>query len=521
MTGSGTLLDPYIIQNVTDLQNIELDLDAYYELEGNIDASATSTWNGGLGFNPISEFTGSFDGKGYSIISLTINRPLESHTGLFDTCTGATIKNLNISGGSITGYENVGALAGTAWGASVIDNCSSSANVTGYRQVGGLLGQVGHYWGFSEVNSITNSYSTGAVSVVTTYVLPRYIGGFVGWARATGGVFTDCYATGNISGSVNSIDDVGGFVGYVEEALTFTRCYATGNITLTGADVYGGNGSVGGFIGECWGGTYQQCYATGSVTINETSGYTPDSEGGGFAGEILGHVAVTIADCYARGAVTVAGQYAGGFVSYAAADNFGVTIDNCYSTGVVSGSSSVGGFCGNNLDAAPATITDCFWDTQTSGQATSDGGTGRTTAQMKTQSTFTNAGWNFTTIWDIDGVTNEGYPFLDPLTVTTDPATAIGGYIATLNGTLDADGGEVCACGFEWGETIAYGNTTPTQNRNAGQTFAQTVALLPNRTYHFRAFATNSVGTDYGGDRSFNTPQDVPSVQTDPATEIT
>ena len=39
MTGSGTQEDPYIIENVTDLQNIQNDLSAYYELGGNIDAS--------------------------------------------------------------------------------------------------------------------------------------------------------------------------------------------------------------------------------------------------------------------------------------------------------------------------------------------------------------------------------------------------------------------------------------------------------------------------------------------------
>jgi len=57
-------------------------------------------------------------------------------------------------------------------------------------------------------------------------------------------------------------------------------------------------------------------------------------------------------------------------------------------------------------------------------------------------------------------------------TVTTDPATARGAIAATVNGTLNQDGGEACECGF---------------------------------TYHFRAFATNSVGTDHGDDRTFAT----------------
>jgi hypothetical protein len=46
-------------------------------------------------------------------------------------------------------------------------------------------------------------------------------------------------------------------------------------------------------------------------------------------------------------------------------------------------------------------VSDCFWDTQTSGQSTSAAGTGKTTAEMKTLSTFTDAGWDFTDIWEM------------------------------------------------------------------------------------------------------------------------
>ena len=106
-------------------------------------------------------------------------------------------------------------------------------------------------------------------------------------------------------------------------------------------------------------------------------------------------------------------------------------------------------------------------------------------------------------------------------TVSTDPATSIGANSSTPNGTLDDDGGEACDCGFEWGETIAYGNTTPTQSKTTGQTFSQVISgLTPNTTYHFRAFATNSVGTRYGADRSFTTLVAIPTVSTDAATSV-
>ncbi|MBA7701553.1 hypothetical protein ES703_110293 [subsurface metagenome] len=105
--------------------------------------------------------------------------------------------------------------------------------------------------------------------------------------------------------------------------------------------------------------------------------------------------------------------------------------------------------------------------------------------------------------------------------VSTKPATSVAINSATLNGTLDDDGGEACDCGFEWGETVAYGNTTPTQSKTTGQTFSQGITGLdPRKTYHFRAFATNSFGTGYGADRTFTTLAAAPTTDTDPATDI-
>jgi len=108
-----------------------------------------------------------------------------------------------------------------------------------------------------------------------------------------------------------------------------------------------------------------------------------------------------------------------------------------------------------------------------------------------------------------------------PPQVTTDPALWIGLLSATANGTLDNEGLEPCDCGFEWGETAAYGNTTPTEKKETGDSFSQLITgLLPNTTYLFRAFATNAAGTGYGADRTFITAPAMilPTVTTDPAT---
>jgi len=141
---------------------------------------------------------------------------------------------------------------------------------------------------------------------------------------------------------------------------------------------------------------------------------TGDYHVGGLAGWNLHG---TVSNSYSSGSVT--GNYSvGGLVG---ANERG-TVSNSYSTGRLTGNSSlsVGGLVGQNYDSE-AVVNNSFWDTQTSGQATSAGGVGKTTAQMKSVATFTGAGWNITAvanpgarnssyIWNIvDGVT---YPFL-------------------------------------------------------------------------------------------------------------
>ncbi len=104
------------------------------------------------------------------------------------------------------------------------------------------------------------------------------------------------------------------------------------------------------------------------------------------------------------------GNYLGGLCGC----NYYGTITNSYATGLVTGDNYFGGLSGYNSGV----IEFSFWDTQTSGMTTSVGGTGKTTAQMQTRSTFTDAGWDFVgedvngtdDIWDICEGTN--YPRL-------------------------------------------------------------------------------------------------------------
>jgi len=65
----------------------------------------------------------------------------------------------------------------------------------------------------------------------------------------------------------------------------------------------------------------------------------------------------------------------------------------------VTGHEDVGGLVGVSYDAP---VSASFWDTETSGQASSDGGIGKATAEMKDTITFLDADWNLITVADSD-----------------------------------------------------------------------------------------------------------------------
>ena len=358
-SGSGTAVSPYQVSTLNNLLWISTtssSWDKYFEQTTNIDASGTSTWNGGAGFSPIgnseTKFTGSYDGKGFAIDGLTINRGSSDNIGQFGYTVGASIANLGVTNVNITGRSFVGGLVGYNSLGSTVSNCYSTGNVSGsVLYTGGLVGCT-----FSET-TVTKSYSTATVSG------SAQVGGLVGNICGETSIISYCYSTGNVSGS--------GF-------------------------------HIGGLVGISHGG-----YAK-------------------------------ISNSYSRGNVTNSGGtiYAGAFCG---SNNDNDIIEYCYSTGsVTSGSATDRGFVGFNSDSG--TYTNNFWDRELSNQSTATGATAKTTAEMKTLSTFTTAGWDFTTpIWKIDGINNDGYPYLN-MAAGTQPSgsgTAVSPYqVSTLNNLL-------------------------------------------------------------------------------------
>ena len=389
--GDGTIGDPYQISDVDQLQDMSSDNTAHYVLINDIDASNTSSWNAGAGFEPIGDntfkFRGSLDGQGYNITDLFINRITTSGVGLIGYLdTSASLNNLSLIDNNVNGNLYVGGLMGYNSGGTV-ENCHVTGSVSGDISVGGFAGVIS--------GTIKNCYSTGNVSGSS------FVSGFAGYINS--GTITNCYSTGNASGS----SSVGGFAGYIDSG-TITNCYSTGNAS--------GNNGVSGFAGSS-SGTIENCYSTGNANGNNYVGgftgtnsgtikncySTGNASGDDYIGGFAGASSSTIKNCYSIGNAS-GNNYVGGFAGASS-----VTIENCYSTGNASGNNYIGGFAGGYI----GTIENCFWDTEASGMADSDGGTGKTTSEMKQEVTFTGAGWNLVDTWSIwDGKT---YPYLNNL----------------------------------------------------------------------------------------------------------
>jgi len=134
--GSGTADDPYQVQTVEQLQEIQNHLDKHFIQIADIDASDTRNWNEGEGFSSIAGnsndgssagFTGSYNGDGHTISGLYINRPDSDTQGLFGWIDGGTVENLGIIDADVTGNRYVGGLAGNNEG--TIKNSFTSGGI--------------------------------------------------------------------------------------------------------------------------------------------------------------------------------------------------------------------------------------------------------------------------------------------------------------------------------------------------------------------------------------------------------
>ncbi len=205
----------YRISTAEGLQNIARDLNGYFELDADIDATLTSQWNDGKGFQPIGTdekpFTGTLAGKGHSITGLTVNRPELNNVGLFGSTKGASIAGVRLERVNVSGADNVGGLIGHSQETSV-KHVSAAGTVRGAESVGGLIGwQMG--------GSVDIAYTSGSVTGKTSAA-----GGLVGYTNA-GATVDNTYSDADVRGA----DSVGGLIGWNLES-TISRSYAAGAV---------------------------------------------------------------------------------------------------------------------------------------------------------------------------------------------------------------------------------------------------------------------------------------------------
>ena len=266
-----------LINSATALQGITTSgLGARYALAANLSLSGN--------FTPIgngSAFSGVFDGLGHTISGLTITNTSATDVGLFGASSG-TIRNVGLLLGSVSGSsvgadigglvgdnsgtisnvfttgtvsglgggEWIGGLVGYNESSGTISNAYATGAVSGSSYTANIGGLVGANYG-----SIRNAYATGSVSgsyggltqdgmgglvgYNTGTIANAYAKGSVSWGSAAGtygndigglvgysygGSITDAYATGHVS-SLNSIDQLGGLVGVINNGGTVTASY--------------------------------------------------------------------------------------------------------------------------------------------------------------------------------------------------------------------------------------------------------------------------------------------------------
>jgi len=387
------------IRNWYDLDAIRNNLDGNYILMNNLDSTtagyaalASNTANGGKGWEPIGNrtggnFTGTFDGQGYVIKDLSINRPDEDNVGLFGFVNaGGVIKDIGVVNATVTGCNFTGGLVGQNFEGTV-SNSHSTGSVTGSKFVGGLVGASG--------GTVSNSYSSGNVTGSGEQEW-LFVGGLVGASNGTVSTVSNSYATGSVTGTGAgnyTIVGVGGLVGN-NNFGTVSNSYATGNVTASGS---GYSSCAGGLAGLNFNnGTVSNSYATGNVTGIGAGRYV-------HVGGLVGASNGTVSNSYSTGSVTGAGNYT--FVGGLVGTNFDDgTVSNSYSTGNISGTWDVGGLVGYNF----GTVSNSFWDMETSGQNASAGGTGENTTQMKDIYIFSGAGWDIVVVAN-SGARNTSY----------------------------------------------------------------------------------------------------------------
>ena len=256
----------------------EYPADGYYYLTGDIDLSYAlgeygDYYNDGKGWEPIGNsntpFKGTFDGRGYTIKGLSINRPEQDYIGLFGYAENATFKNCKFDDVKIEGANYVGSILGKAKSAIFLNCTIISADIVAKNYIGGLLG-------IGTSTTISNCQTdNGLISFSSIIDEKTYAGGIVSLLSEVSRI-ENCVNNASIKDATYSGGIVGKFSGSdIVNCTNIARVYSF--VKIDGNMAYSG-GIVGYFTGK----TISNCINQGDILATYTGGIT-----GYFSGEIV------------------------------------------------------------------------------------------------------------------------------------------------------------------------------------------------------------------------------------------
>ena len=189
-------------------------------------------------------FAGIFDGGGHTVSNLYINQPSMVDVGFFGYTRDGEIRNLTIENADVTGYLDVGAVAGTPYTSKYTNiTLAGTVKVEGYSYVGGMLGKNA----YADLTGLTVDAAAGSYVKAESENYRSYVGGVVGFMGEGNITVKDVASNINVSGSTC---DVGGIAGIAHYGNTFINVTCTAQeVVLVNAQDEGDHLEVGGIAG--------------------------------------------------------------------------------------------------------------------------------------------------------------------------------------------------------------------------------------------------------------------------------
>lgn len=423
----------------TGCNGYELVADLDFDTNGNgVADEGDLFWNNGEGWEPVGQsyywayaqkkvdgaVTANFDGNGFSIINLHINRPNQNWVGLFTNIHTGYISNVVFINADVTGYEASGVLSGGINNSDVSYVRISDSTLSGHDEVGLLSGR---YYGNG--NTIQDINVSGSVQG------NKYTGGVIGWATRDSGSTSENYNLQNIISEVDISAGYysGGVIGIasgLEASTVISQC--TIDTGTYGLNYVGGvfgsatSGSISNIIADCEVSGMHQVGGiagiAGGLTINKVyvsvSSIVKGAHPGGLAGEAVNS---TISDSRVLGLVQ--GKWNASGVSYKVRGD--VSVNNVYVAPslVVTHKSEPERRAGLIREIyytdTTLSVSNTYWDIDATGTSLSLSGygEGKTTFELQcptmpgdvTCDASMYSGWD-DTIWDFG--TSSDYPVL-------------------------------------------------------------------------------------------------------------